>query len=84
MPVKLGGSSLMLTSQLNPGSSLPAASTWHVTAAIVFMMIFTQAMQGSCSQASVSAQCFLPQASTCAVNGAAFRCPYKLVINYFP
>lgn len=85
MPGKLGGSSLMLTSQLNPGSSLPATSTWHVTAAAVFMMIFTQAMQGVLQ--SRECVCRVLPASglfTCAVNGAAFRCPYKLVINYFP
>lgn len=79
MPGKLGGSRLMLTSQLNPGSSLPAASTWHVTAATVFMMLFTQAMLGVLQSSECASGLF-----TCAVNGAAFRCPYKLVINYFP
>ena len=63
---------------------MPAASTGHVTAATVFMMIFTQAMRGVLQSRECVCQ-VLPASGlfTWVVNGAAFRCPYKPVINYF-
>lgn len=80
---KVGGS-LLTCLPTQSGNSSPATTTWPVTTAIVFIILFTQAQSGG----AVVKWVWLPwvpclRVFTCEVDRAVLRCPYKPIINYF-